>query len=184
MSRHICGAAECSLFDHLVGAHQERFRYRQSKRLCGLKIDNKLKLRRVLHRQVNRLGTSQYAVNIARPSLKLAYRIEAIRHQSARFGIKSQRTERRQAEARGQCDDEVAISKCHSVRTDDEAAIALGRERRQGALDVVWVMYTEFHQLDLECRGPGFSKFEEVNTGGRLGMHHVPNAFDLGQHLL
>src|SRR5262249_8766975 len=45
-------------------------------------------------------------------------------------------------------------------------------------------MHTEYHQLDLECRGQGLSKIEEPNTGGRLGIDHEPDAFDLGRDLL
>jgi hypothetical protein len=41
----------------------------QPKPLGGPKIHDELKLRRVLHRQVTGLGTSQYTINIARPSL-------------------------------------------------------------------------------------------------------------------
>src|SRR5262249_15896473 len=74
-------------------------------------------------------------------------------------------------------------SKRHSVRTDNKPAIALGSERRQGSLNFVCVMHADTDQLDLECRGPGFSKFEEVNTGGRLGGHHVPDSIDFGPAL-
>ena len=85
---------------------------------------------------------------------------------------------------RGQRDDEIAISKRHSVRTDNKAAIALSSKRRQGSLNLVRVMHTESDQLDLECRSPGFSKFEEVNTGGSLRMHHVPDALNRRHDLL
>src|SRR5215831_17123618 len=44
-------------------------------------------------------------------------------------------------------------------------------------------MHTECHQLDLERRGQGFSKFEEPNTGGRLGIDQESDAFDLGRDL-
>jgi hypothetical protein len=71
------------LFDHLVGALQKRFRDGKAKCFGGLEIDDKLKLRRVLHWQFGRFGTAQYAVDISRPLLKLAYRIEAVRNQQA-----------------------------------------------------------------------------------------------------
>src|SRR5215471_5687832 len=70
------------------------------------------------------------------------------------------------------------------MRTDNKAAIALSSKRRQGSLNLVYVMHTESDQLDLECRSPDFCKFEEVNTGGRLGMHHVPDALNLRHDLL
>ena len=87
------------LFEHFVGTQKERFRYRQAKCFRGLEIDDELKLRWILYRQVGRLRASQYAVHVSRPLLKLAYRIEAIRNQSTRFRIKSQCIESRQAQA-------------------------------------------------------------------------------------
>jgi hypothetical protein len=41
-----------------------------------------------------------------------------------------------------------------------------------------------WHQLDLERRGQGFSRFEVPDVGRRLGMHHEPDAFDLGRDSL
>src|SRR4029453_6767179 len=93
--------------DHLVGALQKRFWNCKAKCFGGFDIDHKLKLRRVLHWQFGRLGSAQYAVDISCPLLKLAYRIEAVRNQAPRLGIKSQRIKRWQAQAGGQCDDEV-----------------------------------------------------------------------------
>jgi hypothetical protein len=75
------------LFDHLVGAQQKRLWNCQPEHLGGLKVDNELKLRRVLHWQVSGLGTAQYAVDISRRLLKLVQQIDAIRDQSASFGI-------------------------------------------------------------------------------------------------
>jgi hypothetical protein len=41
------------LFDHLLGAQQERFRDRKPERLGGLEIDDQLDFRDLLHRQVS-----------------------------------------------------------------------------------------------------------------------------------
>jgi len=48
-----------SLFDHLVGAQQERFGDRQPERLGGIEVDHQLKLGRLLDRQIGRLGAAQ-----------------------------------------------------------------------------------------------------------------------------
>src|SRR5215467_12991978 len=84
-----------------TSAQQKRLWNCQPEHLGGLKVDNELKLRRVLHWQVSRLGTAQYAVDISRRLLKLVQQIDAIRDQSASFGIKSQWIERRQTQASG-----------------------------------------------------------------------------------
>src|SRR5215831_17365476 len=149
----------------------------EAERLRGLEIDGQLKLRRILHWQIGRLGAAQYAVDISRCLLKLDYRIEAIRNQSARFGKKSQRIDRWQAQARGQCDNEVAISKSQSVRGDKNATILLASERGQPPLDLFCIMHIERHELDLERRGEGFGRFEEYNMGRGLRMPHEPDTW-------
>ena len=47
------------LFDHLVGAQQERLRDRQAERLGGRKIDDKLESGRLLNRDIAGLRTAQ-----------------------------------------------------------------------------------------------------------------------------
>jgi hypothetical protein len=47
------------LFDHLVGANQECFWDCEPKRLCGLEIDDKLELGRLLDRYVGGLNAAQ-----------------------------------------------------------------------------------------------------------------------------
>jgi hypothetical protein len=44
-----------SLFDHLVGAGEQRGRYGKTKRLCGLEIDDQLEFAGLQDRQVIRL---------------------------------------------------------------------------------------------------------------------------------
>src|ERR1700737_664477 len=75
----------------------------------------------------------------------------------------------------------VSVTACGPTITP---TIALGSERRHCPLDLVCVMHTERHQLDLERRGQGFSRFEVPDVGRRLGMHHEPDAFDLGRDSL
>jgi len=43
-------------FDHFIGAGEDRWRDRQPERLGGLQIDDQLELRRLLDRQIGRLG--------------------------------------------------------------------------------------------------------------------------------
>ena len=52
-----------SLFDHLVGAREYRWRHIDAKRLCGLQIDYQLELCRLFDRQITRLHTLENSVN-------------------------------------------------------------------------------------------------------------------------
>ena len=51
------GQKRTSLFDHIIGAGEDRRRYGQADRLCCLQIDDQLKFRRKLHRKLGRFGT-------------------------------------------------------------------------------------------------------------------------------
>src|SRR5215203_1665576 len=47
-----CSASKWSLFDHLVGASEQRGRHRKAKRLRGLEVDKKLKFGGLLNRKI------------------------------------------------------------------------------------------------------------------------------------
>jgi hypothetical protein len=48
---------EGQLFDHLVGAGEERWRHNEAERSGGLEVDDKLEPRRLLDRQIRWPGT-------------------------------------------------------------------------------------------------------------------------------
>src|SRR5262245_66573739 len=54
----------CCLFDHLVGAREQRRRNCEAERLCSLEVDYQLVLVRRLHREVGRLLTFKNAVDV------------------------------------------------------------------------------------------------------------------------
>jgi hypothetical protein len=58
------------LFNHLVGAAEQRRRHVKAKRPRGNQVDHQLELGRALHRKVGRLGALENAVDVDRRSLE------------------------------------------------------------------------------------------------------------------
>ena len=52
------------LFDHLIGAGEQRRRRCQTKSFCRLEIDSKLELVRLLNRKIGRVRTFEDAIDI------------------------------------------------------------------------------------------------------------------------
>ena len=76
-------AANCILFDHLVGAGEQRWRHREAERLGSLEIDHQLVLGRRLHRQVGRLLALEDAIDIAGGAPVLVEQIGPVGDQAA-----------------------------------------------------------------------------------------------------
>ena len=66
------------LFDHLVGAGEQRGWHGEAERLCGLEIDHQFEFGRLLNGQVGRLGTSENAIDVRSCSTKHIVEIDAI----------------------------------------------------------------------------------------------------------
>jgi hypothetical protein len=58
----MCSAAKGNLFDHLVGARQKSDGDSEAESLSGLKVDDQLDARGLLHRQIARLIAPQDTV--------------------------------------------------------------------------------------------------------------------------
>ena len=61
----LCQKRTSALFDHLVGAGEQRRRHGEAERLGGLEIDHQLVLGRRLHRQVGWLLALEDAIDVA-----------------------------------------------------------------------------------------------------------------------
>jgi hypothetical protein len=56
--------ARMNLFDHLIGASEERRRHGQTECLGRLHVNNQLEFGRLLNRQIGRLGTFEDFINV------------------------------------------------------------------------------------------------------------------------
>ena len=60
----IAPAARLTLFDHLIGASEQRWRHGETEHPGRLGVDHQLELGRLHHRQVRRLRALEYATGI------------------------------------------------------------------------------------------------------------------------
>src|ERR1700730_5772719 len=82
--------------DHLVGAQQERLRYRQAERLRGLEINYQFEFTRLLDGYVRRLVPLQDLVHKQRHLPIQGGSFVAIRHQATSFGKRTKACDCRQ----------------------------------------------------------------------------------------
>src|SRR5262245_36313529 len=71
------------LFDHFVGAGEQRWRHGETKRLGGLKIDHQFVLGRCLHRKIGGLLALENAIDVAGCAPELVGEIRPIGDQTA-----------------------------------------------------------------------------------------------------
>src|SRR5215813_15253169 len=99
----------CRLFDHLVGACQQRRRHRQAEGPSRLEIDDQVKLGRRLHRQIGRLLALENAIDVASRAPIQVYKVWPIGDQTAAGSKEAERIDRGQSVPGCKSYDQIAM---------------------------------------------------------------------------
>src|SRR6266508_3012965 len=170
-------------FDHLVGTHEQRRRHVEAERPRRLEIDGRFVFGWRLYRKVGRLSAAQNAVDIRRRSPILVDHVRRVGHETAGRDKEAVRVDRRQAMARRERDDEIAMQDAGAIRQHDKASIRQARERLDGALDVGGVIYRTGHEFERERRRNVLGRADEVIVRRRYGIGHEGGAPEMWRDL-
>src|SRR5262249_943348 len=115
----ICGAANCSLFDHLVGAGEHGRWHREADGLRGLEIDNQFVFGRRLYRHVGWLFALKDPVDVTGRTTILVDEIGSIGDQAAAGNAVSVKVDRRKFVSGGKRNDQFSLSDYRRGRCRD-----------------------------------------------------------------
>jgi hypothetical protein len=127
--------AAARLFDHLVGAGDDRRRYGEADHSCSSQVDNEFELNRRLHWQISRLFALKDTINVVRRSPHEIDGINAVRQQAAFDGLATVRIDCGQRVPRGQKNNKLTMHRVEGIRHYDQAPVRLARQRAHGALN-------------------------------------------------
>jgi hypothetical protein len=118
------------LFDHLVGACEQRRRDGQAECLRGLQINDQLEFSWRLHRQVRRFLPLEDAIDIIRRFAHCVFVVVTVADESPGFHGRGCCEMRRDTMLQSQRDDQALVGPGEGMRVDDDAAVFLSREGR------------------------------------------------------
>jgi len=138
------------LFDHLVGAGEQRGRNGNSKGFGCLEIDDQLEFRRLLDRKVGGLLTLEDAIDIGCGAAEQIGALNSVGDQASAPGELRNRIDCRQVLLRRQGDDHLVTGIKETVRQSDQVSGLLAACHRNGTAKFDLVANGRNDQL--ECR--------------------------------
>src|SRR5262249_28662397 len=165
-----------SLFDHLIGASDERRRDVKVQSFGGLEVDDQLELDRSLNWKVGGVGALEKTINIASRSFVEVVRVPAVGHHGTGNGGVAECKQYRHRVLPSQFDDELVIHDCDGVRHGDQAAILFTGKRDHGVLDLSRVVHACHFQLHPKTWRRGFGCPPKRHIRSRLRVKQGENA--------
>src|SRR5262245_55940560 len=126
-----------SLFDHLVGATDQRLWDIQTERFCGFEIDDHLDFRDLLNRQIGRFIALENTANVVPDHTIRLGKVTSVAHQTAGCSELSMLVDRRHSVADGQ------LAKFFAVTVEERSSAnheRLDSQLRQGRKDCSQVL--------------------------------------------
>jgi len=124
-------------FNHLVRAGEDRLRDSQTERMGGLEIDDQFEGRRLLDRQIGRLGTLQDPSGVNAGLTKESGEVRAIADQPAGHDETPVPRDRRNGMTRCQRYELIAPAKQEGIGGDEEC---VGMQLGEGRLDLAFAV--------------------------------------------
>src|SRR5262245_3670151 len=168
--------------DHFIRTQQECFCNLQSERLGGCRIDDKVELGWLLDRQVCRLRTSQYFVDILGRAPKQIWEVRSVRHQSPCFDVLAEPKHCRQPRAKHQSSNAPPICGEQRIGAKIEGLCSSFKRLYRG-LQIIHAPNFRLDNIKTVFAGCRLSFTHLQNGVGTTGIGHYSKCAQTGQSL-
>src|SRR5262249_46044474 len=168
-------------FNHLVGAHKDRFRNGNSEGLRGLDVHDHLEPRWAFDRKVGRSSAAQNPGNVTTATAKHIGKVRPVGNQTAGVHMRPVKVDRRQASFHREFSDPCSVSETERIRQNDERVGTPVLRRVESAVKVRGVL--QFHSVSLKCKRASYprqlSKLWRIDVGVPEDGHTRRSRYDL-----